>query len=80
MGIMMCAVHFAYEYSVLSLVSFTVLPSQSTSMLPFRHRQILSLFHGNMVAVSVSGALPAPSVVLHHECEACFLLAGTPVV
>ena len=57
-GIMMCAVNFAYEYSVLSLVAFTVLPSQSTSMLPFRHRQILSLFHGNMVAVSVSGAAP----------------------
>lgn len=55
-GIMMCAAHFAYEYSMLSLVTFTVLPSQSTSMLPYRHRQILSLFHGNMVAVSVSGA------------------------
>lgn len=59
-GIVACALHFAYEYSVLQLVTFTVTPSRSTAMLPYRHRQILSLFQGNVVAVSLSGALPPP--------------------
>lgn len=65
-GIVMCALHFAYEYSVLQLVTFTVSPSRSTAMLPYRHRQILSLFQGNVVAVSLSGTPLPPSTVMNH--------------
>jgi hypothetical protein len=57
-GIVMCSLHFAYEYSVMQLVSFTVTSSRSNSMLPYRYRQVLSMFRSNMIAVSVSGATP----------------------
>lgn len=55
-GVVLCSLHFAYEYSVMQLVTFTVSPSRSTNMLPFRYQQLLGLFRSNMIAVSVSGA------------------------
>ena len=55
-GIVLCALHFAYEYSVMQLVSFTAASSRSNNMLPFRYQQLLSVFRGNILAVSVSGA------------------------
>jgi MFS superfamily sulfate permease-like transporter len=55
-GVALCALHFAYEYSVMQLVTFTVLPSRSHAALPFPYQQALSLFRGHMAAVSVSGA------------------------
>jgi hypothetical protein len=54
-GIVLCSLHFAYEYSLMQLVTFTVTPSRSNNMLPFRFQQVLSIFRGNMLAVSVSG-------------------------
>lgn len=66
-GVVACALHFAYEYSVLQLVEFSVVPSRSHIMLPFRHQQVLALFQPNLVAVSVSGApLPFPTAQSPH--------------
>jgi hypothetical protein len=42
----------------MQLVTFTVSPSRSNSMLPYRYQQILGIFKGNMIAVSVSGVFP----------------------
>jgi hypothetical protein len=64
-GIVMCALHFAYEYSVMQLVSFTVASSRSNNLLPYRYQQVLAIFRGNMLAVSVSGAPPSVSCQLH---------------
>jgi hypothetical protein len=55
-GVVLCSLHFAYEYSLMQLVTFTVSPSRSNSMLPYRYQQILGIFKGNVIAVSVSGA------------------------
>eukprot|EP00892_Ulva_mutabilis_P012584 jgi/Ulvmu1/9699/UM055_0037.1 len=77
-GIVMCALHFAYEYSVLQLVTFTVSPSRSTAMLPYRHRQMLSLFQGNVVAVSLSGYVFFGSMVeIGKRLKATAALLGT---
>lgn len=54
-GVILCALHFAYEYSLMQLVSLTVLPSRSHAMLPFRYQQVLALFKDHVTAVSVSG-------------------------
>lgn len=54
-GVVLCALHFAYEYSLMQLVSLTVLPSRSHAMLPFRYQQVLALFQDHITAVSVSG-------------------------
>lgn len=64
-GIVACALHFAYEYSVLQLVEFSVVPSRSHIMLPLHHQQVLALFQPNLVAVSVSG-LHLPSAHPTH--------------
>jgi hypothetical protein len=64
-GVVLCALHFAYEYSVMQLVSLTVLPSRSHAMLPFRYQQILALFQDHITAVSVSGEQP---LVLAASC------------
>jgi hypothetical protein len=57
-GVVSCALHFAYEYTVVQLVSLTVLPSRSHAMLPFRYQQVLALFQDHITAVSVSGIQP----------------------
>lgn len=57
-GVILCALHFAYEYSLMQLVSMTVLPSRSHAMLPFRYQQVLALFQDHITAVSVSGTQP----------------------
>ena len=62
-GVVLCALHFAYEYSIMQLVSFTVTASRSNNMLPFRYQQALAVFRGNMLAVSVSGARRACCVI-----------------
>eukprot|EP00892_Ulva_mutabilis_P001349 jgi/Ulvmu1/11214/UM072_0051.1 len=62
-GIVACSLHFAYEYSVMQLVEFSVVPSRSHVMLPYRHQQVLGLFQPNLVAVSVSGYLFFGSMV-----------------
>jgi hypothetical protein len=55
-GIMLCALHFAYEYTVMQLVTFTVSSSTSNSMLPIRHQLVLfCLRQANLRAMSISG-------------------------
>lgn len=69
-GVVLCSLHFAYEYSLMQLVTFTVTPSRSNHMLPFCYQQVLSIFRGNMLAVSVSGAPRLPLHLLEqHPCS-----------
>ena len=84
-GVILCALHFAYEYSLMQLVSLTVLPSRSHAMLPFRYQQILALFKDHITAVSVSGTelitclccVPfwSPQLAEHDFANACTVAA-----
>ena len=55
-GVFLCALHFAREYSAIQLVSFTVSASRGNAQLPLAQQRALAAFRGNMLAVSVSGA------------------------
>ena len=56
-GVAMCALQFAYKYARIQLTSVSVVLPRSHALAPQHSQQVLALFKGNMVALSLSGAL-----------------------
>eukprot|EP01023_Acetabularia_acetabulum_P049289 TRINITY_DN5257_c0_g2_i2.p1 TRINITY_DN5257_c0_g2~~TRINITY_DN5257_c0_g2_i2.p1 ORF type:complete len:544 (+),score=84.96 TRINITY_DN5257_c0_g2_i2:163-1794(+) len=54
-GIVIAALHFAIEYAQVSVAAFGVAPSRSGAVRTTKQRNILDLFLGNMLAVSLNG-------------------------
>lgn len=43
-GVLLCGMHFAYDYSKIQLTAFSLMPSRSNAVLPYHHRTVLELF------------------------------------
>jgi hypothetical protein len=56
-GVAMCALQFAYEYAKIQLKTLAVLPPLANVMMPQHVQQVLALLLGNLVAMSITGAL-----------------------
>eukprot|EP01025_Chloroclados_australasicus_P038986 TRINITY_DN4023_c0_g1_i5.p1 TRINITY_DN4023_c0_g1~~TRINITY_DN4023_c0_g1_i5.p1 ORF type:complete len:784 (+),score=96.96 TRINITY_DN4023_c0_g1_i5:30-2354(+) len=54
-GIVMAALHFAVEYAQVQVAAFGVVPSRSGAVRTMKQRNVLDLFLGNMLAVSLNG-------------------------
>ena len=68
-GVFFCALHFAHEYSVIQLVSFTVTASRGNAQLPLAKQRALAAFRSNMLAVSVSGVMHRASLQILQRCR-----------
>jgi SulP family sulfate permease len=67
-GILICAVHFALEYSSVQLKTFTLVSSRSNCVRPITQRKVLELFQANSCVPTFSVppcGLACPSVSMH---------------
>lgn len=69
-GIVVCALHFAVEYSTVQLKEVTAMASVSSCVRPMHQRAVLEMFHSHMCAFTHTVALPIHPVFM-LLCLAC---------
>ena len=55
-GAALCAFQFAHEYAKIQLSAVHIVPPLAAAKLPHQVRSALSLFEGNLAALSITGA------------------------
>ena len=61
-GIVVCALHFAVDYSTVQMKEVTAMASVSSCVRPVQQRAVLEMFHTHMCATSVHPRAPTSAV------------------